>query len=74
MRKKEEPGAWFAEASATIRFPRGDVRCLLCPCLETYSRHQCRLTGEYLTTTHEVGHECPLKFTENQEDKNNESI
>lgn len=66
--------SWYTEAHATIYFPEGQVQCKLCPCLETYSRNQCRLTGEYLADTRTIGYNCPLKFIEKQEEKNNESI
>ena len=65
---------WYTEAQATIYFPEDHVQCSKCPCLETYSRNQCRLTGEYLVDTRIIGYRCPLKFIEKQEETNNESI
>ena len=62
--------AWYTEAQATIYFPEGQVSCRYCPCLETYSRNQCRLTGEYLADTRTIGYMCPLKFIEKQEVEN----
>lgn len=61
---------WYTEAQATIYFPEDYVQCSKCPCLETYSRNQCRLTGEYLVDTRTIGYQCPLKFIErNDTDK-----
>ena len=65
--------SWYTETKAKIFFPEGQVQCKLCPCLETYSRNQCRLTGEYLADTRTIGYMCPLKFIEKQEETNNES-
>lgn len=61
---------WYTEARATIYFPEDYVQCSKCPCLETYARNQCRLTGEYLVDTRTIGYQCPLKFIErNDTDK-----
>lgn len=61
---------WYTEAQATIYFPEDYVQCSKCPCLETYARNQCRLTGEYLVDTRTIGYQCPLKFIErNDTDK-----
>ena len=65
---------WYTEAQATIYFPEDYVQCSKCPCLETYARNQCRLTGEYLVDTRTIGYMCPLKFIEKQEETNDESI
>ena len=43
-----------------INFPDDDVRCALCPLLETYSRKQCRRTGEYIRDDRVTGYYCPL--------------
>lgn len=54
---------WYTEAAVSIFFPEGHVCCDLCPLMETYSRKQCRRTGEYLLDTRAtVGYECPLNF------------
>ena len=66
--------SWYTEAQATIYFPEGKVCCDLCPLMETYSRKQCRKTGEYLADTRTIGYMCPLKFIEKQEEPNNEII
>ncbi len=60
---------WYTKSKAKIFFPEGQVRCSLCPCLETYSRNQCRLTGEYLIDTKTIGYKCPLEF-ETEENTN----
>ena len=61
---------WYTEAEAKIYFPEDYVQCSKCPCLETYARNQCRLTGEHLVDTRTIGYQCPLKFIErNDTDK-----
>lgn len=56
---------WYTKATVDIFFPEGHVSCATCPMLETYSRNQCRRTGEYLIDTkNTVGFNCPLKFEE----------
>lgn len=63
--------SWYTEAEVKIYFPEGHVCCDLCPCMETYARKQCRLTGEYLMDTRAtVGYECPLKFKEEDNGEN----
>lgn len=64
--------SWYTEAQAKIFFPEGQVSCRYCPILETYSRNQCRLTGEYLADTRTIGYRCPLKFIEKQEANKND--
>lgn len=64
---------WYTEAQATIYFPEDYVQCSKCPCLETYARNQCRLTGEYLVDTRTIGYRCPLKFIEKQEENETEN-
>lgn len=60
----------YTEAKASIFFEKGHVACNYCPILETYSRNQCRLTGEYiLDPKYLTGHYCPLTFKE-EEHKN----
>lgn len=54
----------YIKATASIYFPEDHVCCNLCPFLETYSRNQCRRTGEYLLDTRGIGFECPLEFEE----------
>lgn len=55
---------WYTRASVDIFFPEGKVQCCMCPLLETYSRNQCRRTGEYLADTRGIGFLCPLNFEE----------
>ena len=43
-----------------IYFPPERVCCSLCPLFETYSRKQCRRTGEYIVDDRTVGYYCPL--------------
>ena len=54
----------YAHATVDIYFPDGHVCCALCPLLETYSRKQCRRTGEYLLDDRSVGLYCPLNVQE----------
>lgn len=51
----------------TIFFYDGVVCCDKCPALETYSRKQCRRTGEYLADTRVTGYECPLVEVKTEE-------
>ena len=67
--KFENGVSWYTEAQATIYFPEDYVQCSKCPCLETYARNQCRLTGEYLVDTRTIGYRCPLKFIENKQEE-----
>lgn len=41
----------YIETTLKIYFDPGHVACAYCPCLETYSRNQCRMTGEYIVDT-----------------------
>lgn len=43
-----------------INFTGDEVCCARCPLLETYSRKQCRRTGEYILDDRTVGYWCPL--------------
>ena len=52
----------YAKATIDIYFPDGHVCCDLCPLMETYSRKQCRRTGEYLFDSRTIGLNCPLHF------------
>jgi hypothetical protein len=58
---------YYTTATAVICFPEGHVCCDLCPCLETYARKQCRLTGEYLADTRGRGYWCPLHIEKKEE-------
>ena len=53
----------YQKATVDIYFEPDHVACAYCPLLETYSRNQCRRTGEYIIDTRfTVGRYCPLKF------------
>lgn len=52
----------YIKATANIFFEPDHVACAYCPLLETYSRDQCRITGEYLITRKTVGKWCPLNI------------
>ena len=58
----------YTTATVTVYFPKGHEQCSLCPLLETYSRNQCRATGEYLIDTRGRGMLCPLVMEENHEE------
>jgi hypothetical protein len=53
----------------TLHFQPRAVDCLHCPCLETYARKQCRITGEYIVEERAMGIYCPLSFTQDDVDK-----
>lgn len=58
----------YVATQVTIFFPDSHFCCDLCPLLETYSRKQCRRTGEYLLDTRvTVGSECPLIILNKEE-------
>lgn len=63
--------ARYEKAMVVINFPEGHVCCDLCPLMETYSRKQCRRTGEYLLDTRTIGFECPLEFKEENKNEQN---
>ena len=50
----------YTVGTVTIGFPEDDVRCALCPCLQTYSRNQCMITGELVPDTKYIGYRCPM--------------
>lgn len=53
----------YTKASVDIYFEPEHIACQYCPLLETYSRNQCRRTGEYIIDTRfTVGRYCPLKL------------
>lgn len=58
----------YIATTAVIYFPESEgVQCKLCPCLETYARKQCRLTGEYLADGYLIGGMCPLIIKDREE-------
>lgn len=54
----------YSVAHVTICFEKGEESCKFCPFLETYSRDQCRKTGEYIVDRRGRGRWCPLVFEE----------
>lgn len=52
---------YYTVGTVEIGFPEDNVRCALCPCLQTYSRNQCNLTGEYIVDTRAIGYHCPMR-------------
>ena len=54
----------YSNAIVDIHFEKGEESCKYCPLLETYSRNQCRRTGEYIVDTRGRGRWCPLIFEE----------
>lgn len=61
---------YYTMATVEIGFPENRVCCALCPLLETYSRKQCRRTGEMIADDRYLGFYCPLKF---EGEENNEN-
>lgn len=58
----------YIKTSVDIYFPEGHMACNLGPLLETYSRNQCRRTGEYLIDTRIIGANCPLEIIDEEEE------
>lgn len=58
----------YIKTSVEIYSPEGHMACNLCPLLETYSRNQCRRTGEYLMDTRIIGAHCPLEIIDEEEE------
>ncbi len=54
----------YTNAVVDINFVKGEESCQYCPLLETYSRNQCRRTGEYIVDKRGRGGFCPLIFEE----------
>lgn len=50
----------YVKRTVEITFSGETVCCARCPLLETYSRKQCRKTGEYIVDDRAVGGWCPL--------------
>ena len=51
----------YLAVSATVVFDIHHFACDFCPLEETYSRKQCRMTGEYLIDGKGRGAFCPLE-------------
>lgn len=59
----------YVEMTLSIFFEPGHVACQYCPLLETYSRNQCRRTGEYIIDPrYVIGNFCLLKPKEGEPD------
>ena len=59
----------YISAGLVIYFPESEgIQCKLCPLLETYTRKQCRMTGEYLADGYLVGGLCPLNLINKEEE------
>lgn len=58
----------YTEARVSIFFEPEHVSCEFCPLLETYSRNQCRRTGEYIVDKRGRGRYCPLIIAEDGEE------
>ena len=54
---------YYTVGTIEIAFPEDDVRCALCPVLQTYSRNQCMKTGEFIGDTRGIGYRCPMRGT-----------
>lgn len=52
------------EVRVSIFFEKDHICCAYCPFYETYSRKQCRLTGEYLLSEYGRGYYCRLELQE----------
>ena len=63
----------YKAMQVTIFFYDGVVCCDRCPLLETYSRKQCRRTGEILGDTRTTGYECPLVEVKTEEPNEQQS-
>ena len=57
----------YTRATVEIFFPENDVRCQLCPLLQTYSRNQCMRTGELIPDARGRGLWCPLELEGDKE-------
>lgn len=67
MKPKSSGCTKYTITTVAIPFPEDHVCCALCPLMETYSRKQCRSTGEYLMDSQIVGMQCPLKLEDRHE-------
>lgn len=60
--------SYYTVGTVDIYFPEDEVRCALCPLLQTYSRNQCMKTGELIADTRGIGYHCPLYDTLHKEE------
>lgn len=56
----------YTRTVVDINFTGDEVACRYCPLLETYSRNQCRRTGEYILDIKTTGKWCPLQIIEEE--------
>lgn len=61
------------EVRVSVFFEKDHVCCAYCPFYETYSRKQCRLTGEYLLSEFGRGYYCRLELQEGTYDDSREA-
>ena len=73
MSRFESGIQYYTRAKTDIYFPESRVCCEYCPLLETYSRKQCRRTGEYIADARTIGYNCPLDF-DIEEDGNGQNV
>nr|DAG40582.1 MAG TPA: hypothetical protein [Caudoviricetes sp.]DAG67075.1 MAG TPA: hypothetical protein [Caudoviricetes sp.]DAH42015.1 MAG TPA: hypothetical protein [Caudoviricetes sp.]DAI42255.1 MAG TPA: hypothetical protein [Caudoviricetes sp.]DAI82808.1 MAG TPA: hypothetical protein [Caudoviricetes sp.] len=50
------------ETRVSVYFDQDHICCQFCPFFETYSRKQCRLTGEYIVNEFARGYWCRLEL------------
>lgn len=71
MKEFKNGVSYYTQAMVAISFPEDDICCYRCPLMGTEykpNREYCRRTGEYLPSPmYTVGFECPLKFTEEEQ-------
>lgn len=51
---------YYTVLYARVCFPEDKVCCAYCSVEETYSRKQCRLSGEYIADDRTIGYNCKL--------------
>lgn len=69
MGKKCDEGiSSYTKTTVELFFPNDLVCCEYCALLETYSRKQCRRTGELIVDTRYRGYWCPLHIEEKTEE------
>lgn len=61
--------SYYTVLYARVCFPEDKVCCMYCSDEETYSRKQCRLTGEYIADDRTIGYSCPLMTWEEIKEK-----
>lgn len=78
MKSFDHGVGWYATGYAPVHFPEGDICCAWCPALGVElksDRKYCKCTGEFLASpNYSVGLNCPIKFEEEEENGNLESL